>query len=155
MVLVFFGERLGEEQNGAAEHEGVGNVVEAVADVGGDGKLDGEVDDYDYEQNCEAEDGSGKAGFLVEEETGAGDEQYYASEIGPEQAEWDPCWRDFSQGDAGGELRMQKMFDAEEDGCGGKAVASDGYEEPCWGCRVRLLLSPRKRESATAEREIS
>src|SRR5580658_4390154 len=41
MGLIFFGERLGEEKSGAAEHERVGNVVEAVADVGGDGELDG------------------------------------------------------------------------------------------------------------------
>ena len=90
--------------------------------------------------------------MFVEEEACAGDEKDYASKIGPEQSERNPRWRDFCEGDAGGELRMEKMFDAEKDGCDGDNVAGERYQERRCVCGLQLSLSAREGEGPAAER---
>jgi len=80
----------GEGEDGAAEVEGVGEVVDAF-DVGshvGGGQgcdQDGAVDQKDKEQSPAAEDGGGEACVLVEEHEGSGGEEDCGGEIADEE----------------------------------------------------------------------
>ena len=152
---IFFWERVGQKQDGAGKHQSIGEIVQAIADVGGNRDQDGQVDHEDNEKNCEAEISRREAGFFVDEETCPGDEEAYASKIGPEQAERDPFGRDFCERDAGRELRMEKMFDAEKDGCDGDKIASESHQERRCVFGLKCSLSARESEGACAEREIS
>jgi len=156
MRKVFFGQSVGEEQRGAAKKQGIGEIVEAVADVGGDGDEDGQVDDQDDEQNCEAEIGCGEAGFFVDKQACAGGEKDCAGEIGPEKMQRNPGGRRFLEGHAGGEVGMQEVLDAEEECGDDHEVAGKSYKGRVgFGRRCAFDLRASESECAAAEGKVS
>ena len=151
---IFFWQSVGQKQDRSGKHQSIGEVVQAIADVRRNGDQDREVNNEDYKKNCEAQISRREAGFFVEEEACAGGEEDNARKIGPEKAERNPIGRDFCEGDAGGVLRMEKVFNAEKDGCDGDNVASESHQERRCVFGLQLSLSARESESAAAEREI-
>jgi len=156
MRMIFFWQSVGEKQRGAAKKQSIDEIVEAAADVGGDGDEDGQVDDKDDQQNCEAEIGCGEAGILVDKEACAAGEKDSAGEIGPEKMQRNPGGRGFLEGHAGGEVGMEEVLDAEEECGDGDEVARESDEGRLGlGRRCEFALRASESECAAAEGKVS
>lgn len=63
--------------------------------------------------------------FFVDQKSDAAEEQNRTGEISPQRSEWHPRGSEFGERDAGGRVRMEKVFDSEEDNDEGKPAACD------------------------------
>jgi hypothetical protein len=153
--LGFAGHGAGEEKNGAAEHQRIGDVIEAEGEAGAIHEADGDIDGQLHEENGRANAGRSQAGFLANEQRNARDGVKQGREVGPKGVAQDVGGSQASQGNAGDTVGVQELLEAVKEHGNCDEVARDGGED------VRDSLAPpwveagSESESSAAEGQLA
>lgn len=150
--MALLGQSFGENKGGAAEKERIGEIVQAVADVGGGSEIHGEIDEKDKKKNHDAEINGREARLPVDENAGAGQEQDSAREIGPEDPGRDVTGREAVEGNARNIAGMKKVEDGKDKDGDGDEKTREGDEEGGGGS---VGVSTGESEGAAAEGEVA
>lgn len=152
--MALLGQSIGENESGAGKKERIGEIVQAVADVGGGSEIDGEIDEKDEKKNHDAETDGRKPRSPVYENTGAGQKEDSAREIGPNEAGRNVTGREAIERDARYITGMKKMFDGKDEDRDADEIPGDDDAEGGAGRGLRVPGGARKSKSAAAEGEI-
>jgi len=119
----------GEQEDGAAKHESVANIVEAVVEAGTLDETDGEVDDEFDEEHGQAQPSGGGSRFLADEQEDSGDGVNCGGYVSPNGVAENVVRSERFERDGGDVIGVEELFEAVEEHGNGDEVAGGGCED--------------------------